>query len=128
MKEAAHLAAGAAAEELARRHLERSGLQCLARNYRCRAGELDLVMRDRHCIIVVEIRYRRSTSMVHPLETITPAKQRRIARATQHWLQQHPAQAELPLRFDVVALSGPLERATLTWIEAAFDCETGTGW
>ncbi len=96
------------------------------RNYRCRAGELDLVMMDADTLVIAEIRYRRNTQFADPLETVTPAKQRRIIRATQHMLKHRPELRAHPLRFDVLALSGPIQQAKLRWVKRAFDSPTGT--
>ncbi len=118
---APHLRAGRAAEQLALDYLHRHGLRLVARNFNCRLGELDLVMREPGRLVFVEVRYRRDPRGITPAETITPAKQRRILRTAQHFLQRHPRWAGLQLRFDLVALSGPLGRATLRWRRGIFD-------
>jgi putative endonuclease len=121
-----HLAAGRAAETRARRYLERQGLRCLMKNYRCRAGELDLVMQDGATVVIVEVRYRRSPREATAAETVTRRKQLRIVRAALHLVQRHRELRDRPLRFDVVTLSGPLEQATLRWIAHAF-CAADSG-
>jgi len=122
---AAHLQRGRQAETLATRYLQRNGLQLLTRNYRCKVGELDLVMMDAQVLVIVEIRYRRNSDFADPLETVTVEKQRRIVRATRHLLQGRPELRRYPLRFDVLALSGPIEQAKLDWVKCAFDSQTG---
>ena len=119
---APHLAAGARAEQLAERYLWARGLHTIARNYRCRAGELDLVMKDARQLVVVEIRYRRHVVPVSPVESITPNKRARIARAAERFMQEYPHFDEHQLRFDVVAMSGPLRRPDVLWLRSAFDC------
>jgi putative endonuclease len=119
----AHLRAGDRAEELARQYLERQGLRCVQSNYRCRLGELDLVMRDGSLLVVVEIRYRCNPGPVPPEATVGIAKRRKILRATRHFLQQAPALQDCAVRFDILALSGPLDRAKLQWLRGAFDGE-----
>ena len=118
---APHLEAGDAAERLACDFLSRRGLSCLARNYRCRSGEIDLVMLEGDCVVVVEVRYRATTGRVSPIESITREKQRRLARAALHWLTRNPGYADRPLRFDIVAMSGPLDAATIDWRRAALE-------
>ena len=118
---ARHLQRGRQAESIACDWLQQQGLELLIRNYRCRAGELDLVMMDAGMLVIVEIRYRHDPGFTHPLETVTPAKQRRIIRATRHLLQRHPRLCTHPLRFDVLALSGPIRQARLDWVKYAFD-------
>lgn len=118
---AQHLAAGKLAETLAERYLVRKGLRTVSRNFRCRTGELDLVMEDGPHLVVVEIRYRRRLAPVSPAESIGMRKRERLARAAQYFLQCHDRYGEHPLRFDVVAVSGSLDRPRLQWIPAAFD-------
>ena len=129
MKPPSRTARGAGAERAARRHLESRGLRTLATNYRWRGGELDLVMHDGAELVIVEVRYRRDASQVHPFDTVTAAKQRRILRATERLLQQESALSRLPVRFDVVAVSGPLDAPEVQWLRGCFD-STGVapGW
>ncbi len=111
---------GRIAEGIAQRFLQARGLTSMATNYLCRYGELDLVMRDGNVLVVAEIRYRRRTGFVGPVESISAAKRRRIAKATMHFRQRHPACRHLPVRFDVVGLSGPLPEPVVLWVAGAF--------
>lgn len=95
-------ARGAAGERLARDYLEARGLQCLAAGWRCRVGELDLVMRDNATLVFVEVRTRRPNSPISALESIDIHKQQRFVRAARAWLSRHPREAVLPARFDVI--------------------------
>lgn len=108
-------AIGAGKEELARRHLERSGLRLVERNYRCRQGEIDLIMRDRDCLAFIEVRYRKSAGFGSPAESVTRNKQRRIVLAARHYLQRHPT--PLDCRFDVLAITGAQR---IEWLKNAF--------
>ena len=117
-----HIAAGSRAEQLARRWLEARGLQHLRSNFRCKAGEIDLVMRDGDCIVIVEVRYRRSRSHGGATASVMRQKQQRIIRATRFLLRRYPHLATRPLRFDVVAISGPLDTPGYVWLQRAFDC------
>jgi putative endonuclease len=119
MADAPHLHAGRNGEAFARRWLEARGLRHVCSNFRCRSGELDLVMRERDCLVIVEVRYRRSDSYGGALPSITAAKLQRIAKAIQHLLCQHQQLRELPLRFDVIALAGPLDKPVVTWCKRA---------
>ena len=96
------VAQGAAAEELACRYLEAQGLTLVMRNFRCRWGELDLIMRDGEQLVFVEVRSRRHSRYGTPAESITRAKQQRLLRAAAFYLQYQ--QLDLPCRFDVVAI------------------------
>lgn len=120
---AQHLRDGHRAEQIAEKFLHNKGLRCLAANYRCIFGELDLLMTHGSELVIVEIRYRAEASCVTPAETITVAKRRRIARATLHFLQRNPRWEDHPLRFDVIALQGPLNAPRVEWIRNAFTTE-----
>ncbi len=112
-------ARGARHEALAEQHLVAHGLVPLLRNFRARLGELDLVMRERDTLVVVEVRSRAPTRYGAAAETIGPAKRARIVRATQVLLAARPELARLPVRFDVVAFDGDADPPQ--WIKAAFD-------
>jgi putative endonuclease len=109
---------GKHAEELAARFLERHGLVILARNFRCRGGELDLVCRDRKSLVFVEVRLRRNAAYGGAGASVTASKQRRIVLAAQHYLAAH-ARAESNCRFDCVLLDG-LAEANIEWVRDAF--------
>ena len=118
---APHLRDGSAAEKLACRWLEQQGLCLLEANFRCKSGELDLVMLDGHCLVIVEVRYRAGRSHGGALVSISATKQKRILRATRHYLQRHKKLRDRPLRFDVVALHGQLHEVDIDWRRQAFD-------
>jgi len=96
---------GAVGETLAVRHYERNGFEVLARNWRCRSGELDLVVARGSLIVFVEVKSRSSLAFGHPAEAVTAAKQQRLRRLALQWLQQTGLRAT-ELRFDVVAITG----------------------
>jgi len=112
---ASHLLTGELAEERALAYLREQGLQLVCRNFRCKQGELDLVMLDQHSLVIIEVRYRKSDYFGSAAESITPAKQSRIVAATQVYLATYKINS--PLRFDVVAMSG---NGQLDWIKNAF--------
>jgi len=118
--EASTVARGQAYEDAAENFLLKQGLKRVARNYRCRGGEIDLIMRDRETLAFIEVRYRASGSLVPPLETITPTKQRRIVRTATMYLQAHRELASLPCRFDAVAVVGERNALRFDWIKDAF--------
>jgi putative endonuclease len=117
---APHLQTGQDSEHAARVWLEAQGLTHIASNYRCRFGELDLIMREQLCLVIVEVRYRRTTSHGGALGSITRKKQMRIARAAQHFLQNRRDLKQQPLRFDVIALSGTGACLSFEWRRQAF--------
>jgi putative endonuclease len=111
---------GQEAERIAERFLRRQGLICLQRNYRCRWGEIDLLMQDADTLVVVEVRARGAGARCSPEESISAAKQGRIIAAARHFLARHPGLAAGAVRFDVVAISSGDEENELRWIESAF--------
>jgi putative endonuclease len=117
---ARHNDSGRIAEELARRYLLDHGLKTVTTNYRCHYGELDLIMHDRKLLIVVEIRYRHRSTFGGPIASISPAKRRKIATATQHFMHSYPAYRNVPVRFDVIGLTGMLHAPDINWIAGAF--------
>ena len=94
---------GAQAELAAERWLRARGLHTLARNYRCRRGEIDLVMRDGDCVVFVEVRLRSRNDFGGASASVDSAKQRRLIVAAQHFLLSHPQLQSAPCRFDVLA-------------------------
>lgn len=108
-------AIGGAKEDAALRYLEDRGLKLESRNYRCRQGEIDLIMRDGGCLAFVEVRYRKNARFGSAAESVTATKQRRIIVAAQHYLQRHPTR--LDCRFDVLAMTGADD---IQWLKNAF--------
>jgi len=119
MSDAPHLRAGRSGEAFARRWLEARGLKHICSNFRCRYGELDLVMRERDCLVIVEVRYRHNDDYGGALPSVTHVKLQRIARAIQHLLTQQRQLRDLSLRFDVLALSGSTTAPTVRWCKRA---------
>lgn len=114
-------ATGNAAENAARRFLEARGVRLIERNFRCRSGEIDLVMQEGTTVLVVEVRYRRDATLVHPALTVTARKRRRLLHATALLLRARPELRDRPLRFDVLALCGDLRAPRCDWLRGAFD-------
>jgi len=112
--------AGQAAEALARHHLEQQGLKLIETNYRCRAGEIDLVMEDRGVIVFVEVRLRNNPAFGSGAESVDRRKQGKLTATAQHYLQRHPRWAERPARFDVVAIGRQGSQHKIEWITDAF--------
>ena len=112
-------ARGKEAEDHACRHLEQEGLRAVTRNFRCRQGEIDLIMEEGKTLVFVEVRYRLDPRFGSAVESVDARKRARIIMAAKHFLQQHPGTCRRPCRFDVVALGG--EEFAITWIKNAFD-------
>ena len=91
-------------EDLAVRHLELAGYEVLARNWRCRQGELDIVARRAHEIVFVEVKARNGIGYGEPAEAVTPQKAQRIHRLAARWLVECRPPGRHDLRFDVIAI------------------------
>jgi len=108
--------AGARAEELCAELLRAAGLRVLARNWRCRHGEIDLVAEEGGTLVFAEVRYRRNPRYGGAAESITAAKQARLVAAARLYLMRRP---DADCRFDVLLLSS-LESEAIQWIRNAF--------
>ena len=96
---------GSDGEDAAAAHLTAAGLTVLARNWRCRDGELDLVALDGRTVVFVEVKTRSGPAFGHPAEAVTWTKARRIRRLAAMWLQsERPAGDHAEVRFDVVCV------------------------
>lgn len=108
---------GLQAEQQALQYLQQQGLEHVTSNYRCKVGEIDLVMRST-CgeLVFVEVRYRQGKSHGGAVASIDRRKQRRLINAANYYLQVH-GQNNIPCRFDVVAIddNGCGERR-ISWI------------
>lgn len=93
-------------ERAAERYLSGQGLTIVARGWRSRTGELDLVAVDGRTVVFVEVKTRTSLDAGHPAESVTPEKQRQLAREALAFVRRHRL-GEYPLRFDVVAVLWP---------------------
>jgi|GraSoiStandDraft_42_1057292.scaffolds.fasta_scaffold1697290_1 putative endonuclease len=109
-------------ESRAADYLEAHGLRVVARGFRCRVGELDLVCQDGRHLVVVEVRARGSGALTSAIESIGPSKRRRIVQATRYLMLRHREWHAAPIRFDVVAFDG-IDSPTpeIHWIRNAFD-------
>jgi putative endonuclease len=109
-------------ESRAAAYLERHGLAILARGYRCRLGELDLVCRDDRAIVIVEVRARSSGALCSAIDSVDAHKRRRIVQATRHLLMRQASWQTAPIRFDVVAFDAiDTPEPEVRWIKNAFD-------
>lgn len=109
---------GRAAEDLACHYLAERGLVLLERNYRCRRGEIDLILRDTDTLVFVEVRYRGQGRFGSAAESVDRHKQMRLAACARQYLQARPHTVRTCCRFDVVAIDGP--DCKIEWIRDAF--------
>ena len=111
--------AGNKAEDSALAYLKQLGLKLVHRNYRCRAGEIDLIMLDGNTLALIEVRYRSSSRYGGAAASVTWRKQRRIINAARHLMLTRADLRRYPARFDVIAISS-LARDQVDWIKGAF--------
>ena len=107
---------GEGAEAAAAAFLEARGLKILARNYRCKAGEIDIIAQSGVTTVFVEVRSRTSEAFGGAAGSITAAKRVRLLKTARHYLAR--TGADCACRFDVVLLSGAPQR--IEWITDAF--------
>ncbi len=116
---APNLRRGRWAERKALDYLRRQGLHHVLSNYRCRFGELDLVMEDGDCLVFVEVRYRRSLAFGSAAATVDARKQARLRATAEHYRQTNARAARRPCRFDVIGIEDEKGK-TVHWIKNAF--------
>ena len=102
-------AVGAYGERLVARYLVESGMQILDRNWRCDQGEVDIVAMDDTCLVIVEVKTRRSLVFGSPAEAVTAAKAARLRRLAGCWLAGHRSLVDSvsDIRIDVVGVLRP---------------------
>lgn len=98
-------AVGQYGERVAVRRLTEAGMTVLERNWRCRLGEIDVLARDGDCLVVCEVKTRRSVRAGTALEAVTPDKVARLRRLAGEWLKAHPGVHPGQVRLDVVAVT-----------------------
>ncbi len=112
---------GSDAERLAHEFLQKNGLRQIARNFRCRLGEIDLIMRDGNCLVIIEVRYRKSNRFARASLSVDIRKQRKIIRTTAMFLARNAHYANSVVRFDVVAIDADAGgEQKIEWIKDAF--------
>ncbi len=109
---------GKDAEAQAERFLQNKGLTPISRNFRCRCGEIDLIMRDGNELVFIEVRKRQWQQFGGAAESVDFRKQRKLIRTAQYYLQQLPR--EPFCRFDVIAFEGKAAADEPLWYKDAF--------
>lgn len=96
---------GAYFERVAERHLSNFGLTLIERNFRCKFGEIDLIMREKETFVFIEVKYRQTEQYGGAVNSLSPTKMQRLRRTIAHYCQQHRI-SDSPLRIDFVAING----------------------
>jgi putative endonuclease len=113
---------GDRAESGANRWLIDQGLVALTQNYRCKSGEIDLIMLDQQQLVFVEVRFRSNSHFGSAAESVNRPKQKKLLKAAAHFLLTHKKYHQHPCRFDVIAAQpSPTEdKIDYQWIKNAF--------
>ena len=117
----ARIAVGRYGEDVAVAHLEAAGLEVVARNWRCREGEIDIIAREGAVLVMCEVKTRRALGFGTPLEAVTAAKASRLRRLAARWLAEQRSAGSsssardgyAEVRFDVVSVLRPLTGAAV---------------
>ncbi|MHB9003780.1 MAG: YraN family protein [Coriobacteriia bacterium] len=111
---------GARGEDAAAAFLERLGMTIVERNWRCKAGEIDIVVLDGETLVLVEVKTRRTAAKGTPEEAVSPTKQKKLVRLAREYVAQAGLEPQ-EIRFDVIGIV-PLsqDRALLRHHRAAF--------
>ena len=110
---------GRRAEDLAARHLAAHDLEIVARNWRTRYSEIDLIAAGEGIIHIIEVKYRADPSYGDGFDYITPDKQQRLIRAAAAWCQQRGYQG--PYQIDVISVIGDLDYPKIDWLQNAIE-------
>ena len=116
----ARVALGRIGEDLAVRELERRGYAILARRYRRRGGELDIVARDGQTLVFVEVKTRGGRRFGEPVEAVTVTKRRRMAAIAVDYMMRARLTG-CPCRFDIVSIRMDAARPVIELFQNAFD-------
>jgi putative endonuclease len=108
-------------ELVAERWLRRHDVKVIERNFNCRTGEIDLVVRDGSDIAFVEVKYRSRTGFGSGADHVTQTKQRRIVSAARRYVHYHRHAASQVFRFDVVSIRDAPGGVQIQWIKSAFE-------
>ena len=124
MLKAEHLIQGKDAEAACCKHLKSFGLKLIEKNFSCRLGEIDIIMTDKNMLVFIEVRFRKNNSFGGGLESITTAKQKKLRKTAELYLQQNGQYKNA--RFDVVSMSTKAQtmqgkqQYSFDWIQNAF--------
>ena len=111
---------GRLGEDLALKKLKKLGYRCIARNYRCPLGEMDLIARDGETLVFVEIKTRRDKSLGYAKEAVDKRKKRQLSKVALAYMKAEDC-CDVKSRFDVVAINFEGDREQIEVIKNAFD-------
>ncbi len=89
-------------EEKAIRFLEEQGFIILEKNFRCKIGEIDIVAKEGQYLVFIEVKYRKSIRLGHPMEAVDTRKQQKILRTSDYYRMKNRIGDNIPIRYDVI--------------------------
>ena len=107
-------------EDLALNYLLQQGYRLIQRNFRCKSGEIDLIVQKENQLVFVEVRSRTGNQYGEPSETVNRKKQDKIRKTARYYLYQHRNLEQYYCRFDIVSIVWKEGKATVEWIPDAF--------
>jgi putative endonuclease len=111
---------GSQAETLAASYLAKQKVKILTRNFHCRFGEIDLIGLDQEILIFVEVRYRKNENYLAVVETIDQRKCKKIITTSEYYLNKQRKHQSYFCRYDVITITGALDKPVIEWIKNAF--------
>ncbi|HNV08253.1 MAG: YraN family protein [Dokdonella sp.] len=112
---------GSLFEDIALAHAKAQGLSLVERNFNCRFGEIDLILREGNIVVFLEVRYRKSQEFGGAMQSIGSQKRERLLKAASLFLQSRPEFARNACRFDVMAIAGSAQQPDINWQRNAFE-------
>ena len=111
---------GKIAEDIAAGFLTKRGIKLLDRNFHCRFGEIDLIGFDQEILIFIEVRYRKNEHRSAVIETIDQHKCRKLVITSEYFLNRYRIYQSNQCRYDVITITGELDKPVIEWIKNAF--------
>jgi putative endonuclease len=111
---------GQAAEATACQYLQARGLRLIEKNYSCYFGEIDLIMQDQVELVFVEVRYRREQAYGSAVQSVNRAKQKKLIKTAQHYLQAKNLYFKIANRFDILAIHPAHPKIEVQWVKNDF--------
>ncbi|MBE5828874.1 MAG: YraN family protein [Butyrivibrio sp.] len=108
-------------EDLACSFLKSKGCGIVFRNFRCRQGEIDIIAKDGKYLCFIEVKYRKNANFGAPSEAVNISKQRKISKVSRFYLYSKNLSFDIPIRYDVIAVTINDGITTFKWIKNAFD-------
>ncbi len=112
--------AGKIAENIAAKYMTNNGLKLIDQNFHCRFGEIDLIGLENEVLSFIEVRYRKDEKYLAVVETIDKHKCRKIIISSEYYLSKHKNYRSYQCRYDVLTITGELDKPVIEWIKNAF--------